>query len=163
VNGSQKIALGALALSIIACLLNGAFWWNTRGTTESVPQQSASWLAGTSQDKFTQIERHLRGLDQAMAEVGYRYGERLGAGKERKWDYARYQTEKIELALRLALERHLKRAPSAQPFLKEALPAVTQAIDSKDAERLDVALNQFHNSCVECHRSENVLYFRGFI
>ena len=162
-NGSRKIAIGSLALSIIACLLTGAVWWSTRKTAESESQQNTGWLAGSYQEKFTQVERHLRGLDQAMAEIGYRYGELIVAGKERNWDYARYQAEKIDLALRLALERRLKRAQSAQPFLNEALPAVIQAIESKDAGRLDGALDQLHSSCVECHRSENVLYFRDAV
>ncbi|MCI0487704.1 MAG: hypothetical protein L0229_14015 [Blastocatellia bacterium] len=162
-NGSHKIAVGSLTLSIIACLLAGAVWWTTRKTVESTPRQNAGWLAGTSQEKFAQVERHLRGLDQAMAEIGYRYGELLVAGKERNWDYARYQTEKIDLALRLALERRPKRAQSAQPFLNESLPAVIQAIESRDDGRLDGALDQLHNSCVECHRSENVLYFRDAV
>ena len=42
-----------------------------------------------------QIEKHLRGLDVAMTEIGYRYGELHVAARERNWDYAKYQTEKI--------------------------------------------------------------------
>src|SRR5688572_2717458 len=112
-KGLKNIAVIALALSIIACLLTGAIWWNTRRSGKSESQQNATWLQGTPSEKFTQVERHLRGLDQAMAEIGYRYGELLVAGKERNWAYAKYQTEKMDLALRLALERRPKRAPSA--------------------------------------------------
>jgi len=98
-----------------------------------------------------------------MAEIGYRYGELLTAGCERNWDYAKYQTEKIDLSLKLALERRPKRAPSSQPFLNEDLPAVLQAIQSKDGQQLDEAWERLHNSCVACHRAENVLYFRDSV
>jgi hypothetical protein len=118
------------------------------------------WLKGTPDEKFAQIERHLRGLDQAMAEIGFRYGELLIAGKTRNWEYAQYQTEKIELALRLAIERRPKRAKSSEPFLKESLPEVMGAIKAKDANKLDVSLDTLHTGCVECHKAEKVLYFK---
>lgn len=51
-----------------------------------------------------------------MVEVGYRFTELYFAGKEHNWDYAKYQAEKIEVALRLGLERRPKRAQSAQFF-----------------------------------------------
>ncbi|MGD9563116.1 MAG: hypothetical protein AB7F88_08825 [Pyrinomonadaceae bacterium] len=119
-----------------------------------------SWLKGTTDEKLAQVETHLRGLDVAMAEIGYRYGELHHATKERNWEYAKYQTEKIDLALRLALERRPKRAASSQDFLNKDLPAVVQAIKSQDATVMDKAMEQLHNSCVACHRAENVLHFR---
>ncbi len=98
-----------------------------------------------------------------MAEIGYRYGELLIAGKERNWEYAQYQTEKIDLSLRLALERRPKRAKSSQPFLNEDLPRMLEAIKKRDAEQLDSALIRLHASCVECHKAENVLYFKDAV
>jgi hypothetical protein len=128
-----------------------------------VPSPSPDWLTGSTEERFLKVERQLRGLDQAMAEIGYRYGELLISGRERNWDYAKYQAEKIDLSLKLALERRPKRAPSSQPFLNEDLRAVLQAIQSKDEPELDRALERLHNSCVACHRAENVLYFRDAV
>lgn len=122
-----------------------------------------SWLKGTTDEKLAQVEKHLRGLDVAMAEIGYRYGELHHATKERNWDYAKYQTEKIDLALRLALERRPKRASSSQDFLNKDLPAVVQAIKNQDATGMDKAMEQLHNSCVACHRAENVVHFRSTV
>lgn len=100
--------------------------------TQSAPvQASDSWLKGTTDEKFAQIEKHFRGLDVTMAEIGYRYGELHHAAKERNWEYAKYQIEKIDLSLRLALERRPKRAASSQAFLNEGLPAVDRAIKSR--------------------------------
>jgi hypothetical protein len=83
--GAAGFALGLLA------------WWNTltpasRLVVAADPQASpnAGWLKGTADEKFLAVERHLRGLDVAMAEIGYRYGELLRAGKTRNWEYAQY-------------------------------------------------------------------------
>jgi hypothetical protein len=127
---------------------------------ESKPQPAVPWLVGTTDEKFAQIERHLRGLDVAMAEIGYRYGELLIAAKGRNWEYALYQAEKIDLSLRLALERRPKRAKSSQPFLAEDLPRVLTAVKKRDGEQLDQAMIRLHDGCVQCHKSENVLHFK---
>jgi len=128
----------------------------------SQPSMASSdrWLTGTPEENFARIEKHLRGLDAAMAEIGYRYGELLDAAQTRNWDYAQYQTEKIDLSLRLAIERRPKRAKSSQPFLETDLPLVLKAIKDKDEQGLDKAMTALHGSCIQCHKSENVLYFR---
>jgi hypothetical protein len=118
------------------------------------------WLKGTPDEKLAQVERHLRGLDVSMAEIGYRYGELLAAGRTRNWDYAQYQTEKIDLTLRLAVERRPKRAKSSEAFLSESLPPVLEAIKSRNGVQLDAALDRLHAGCVQCHKAENVLYFK---
>lgn len=128
--------------------------------TEPNTASADHWLTGTDDEKFALIEKHFRGLDQAMAEIGYRYGELLTAAQSRNWDYAQYQTEKIDLSLRLAIERRPKRVKSSQPFLNTALPRVLEAVKSKDGAKLDEALTLLHGSCIECHKSENVLHFR---
>jgi hypothetical protein len=122
------------------------------------PAPAEPWLKGSADERFVQAERHLRGLDVAMFEIGYRYDELLSAGKTRNWDYAQYQTEKIDLSLRLAIERRPKRAKSAKPFLDQCVAEVLQAIKTKDGPTLDAALDKLRIGCIECHRAENVLY-----
>jgi hypothetical protein len=178
---TRRLALAALVLGLAACVMAGASWREARrnlaatggsalrqtGETSqtslgAAPAASPEWLNGTTDERFGRVERHLRGMDQAMAEIGYRYGELLVAGRERNWDYAKYQAEKIDLSLRLALERRPKRAQSSQAFLND-LPAVVRAIQNQNGQQLDSAMERLHNSCVACHRSENVLYFRGAV
>ena len=130
------------------------------GPEVSSGSEHSSWLTGSAAERFATIERQLRGLDQAMAEIGYRYGELVVAAHERNWDYAVYQTEKIDLALRLALERRPARAASAMPFLEKSLPAVAAAIGSRDGATLDGALAALEAGCVQCHRAEDVLFFK---
>ena len=44
-----------------------------------------------------------------MAEISYRFTELYFAGQDGNWDHVKYHSEKIDLALRLALERRPKR------------------------------------------------------
>jgi hypothetical protein len=132
----------------------------TQAGPDAKPQPPTPWLVGTSDEKFAQIERHLRGLDVSMAEIGYRYGELLIAAKGRNWEYALYQAEKMDLSLRLALERRPKRAKSSKPFLDEDLARVLTAVKKRDGNDLDTAMSRLHEGCVQCHRNENVLHFK---
>lgn len=118
-----------------------------------------TWLKGEADDQMVAVEKHLRGLDVAMIETGYRFGELYWAGQDRNWDYAKYQADKVRLALELALERRPKRAASAQPFLKEDLPDLVAAIEAKDPARYQVALERVRTACAKCHVAESVPFF----
>jgi len=164
----RRFLIGMLLLSFVAGGLTvGGIVLLAHGSPSPVsvapvepPQAPAAWLKGTADEKFAQIERHLRGLDVAMAEIGYRYGELLHAGEGRNWEYAQYQAEKIDLALRLAIERRPKRAKSSEQFLAESLPEVLKAVKARNGKILDGALDKLHAGCVQCHKAENVLYFK---
>jgi hypothetical protein len=118
-----------------------------------------TWLKGGTGDQMSAVEKQLRGLDIAMVEIGYRFGELYWAGQDRNWDYAKYQADKVRLALELALERRPKRAASAQPFLEEDLPAVVVAIEAKDSDRYQLALERLRTACAKCHVAESVPFF----
>jgi hypothetical protein len=151
----QRSAAACLAFSV---LLHGACTNGGRGAP--APEiASTTWLKGDTGDQMMAIEKQLRGLDVAMVEIGYRFGELYWAGQDRNWDYARYQADKVKLALELALERRPKRAASARPFLTEDLPAVVAAIDAKDAGRYRDALERLRTSCAKCHVAESVPFF----
>jgi hypothetical protein len=119
----------------------------------------AGWLKGTTGEQLHSVEAQLRGLDVAMVEIGYRFGELYFAGRDRNWDYAKYQADKVRLALELALERRPKRAASAQPFLTQDLPALVQAIEAKDFERYQGAMDRLRTACMKCHVAESVPFF----
>lgn len=128
---------------------------------ESGPPGGAApgWLKGTTEEQIRSVEAQLRGLDVAMVEIGYRFGELYFAGQDRNWDYAKYQADKVRLALELALDRRPKRAASAQPFLQDDLPALARAIEAKDADRYQAAMDQLRTGCMKCHLAESVPYF----
>jgi hypothetical protein len=114
---------------------------------------------GTTDQRLRAVEAQLRGLDVAMVEIGYRFGELHFAGHDRNWDYAKCQADKLRLALELALERRPKRAAAARRFLDEDLPALLRAIEAKDAGGYPAALERLRAGCMRCHVVESVPFF----
>jgi len=147
-----------LLIAVTLFLAGLAAGWALRSTAQQ-PTTQESWLSGTSDEKFTTVERHLRGLDQTMAEVGYRFTELYWAGKDRNWAYARYQLDKIELTLKLGVERRPKRAASASPFLAEEIPAMRQAIEREEGTAFQDGITRLRSACMRCHVQENVQWF----
>jgi hypothetical protein len=117
------------------------------------------WLQGTTDERFQQVERQLRGFDKTMVEVGYRFTELYFAGQDQNWDYAKYQIEKLETALHLGLERRPKRAASAQSFLTESLPAMLAVVKKANRELFQVEIERLRSACMNCHVLEEVPYF----
>jgi hypothetical protein len=117
------------------------------------------WLRGNSHERWTAVERHLRGLDVAMMEIGYRYQELYWAGVDSNWEYADYQVKKIDLALENALERRPKRRASTGPEFVPALGEVKQAIVLKDLAEFEDAFEGMSAACNSCHAAEGVASF----
>ncbi len=92
------VSVAAMLIAVIASVLAAVSLWQSnriRHSPDAAVTRPSEWLTGTTEERFLKIERQLRGLDQAMAEIGYRYGELLIAGRARDWSYAGYQAEKI--------------------------------------------------------------------
>ena len=127
------------------------------------PAEPHNWLAEDRSTQRVELQRHLRGLDVAMVEIGYRFNELYWAGRDRNWPYAKYQIEKVELAMKLALERRPKRAASSKPFLDETIPLVKRAIEQAaatgDQKVYDDAMGRLRTDCMKCHVEEDVPHF----
>lgn len=121
-----------------------------------VPSKGAAWLlAGTADERFARVAKHLRGFDVAMVETGYRYGELYWAGQDENWDYAKYQLEKIRTAVANGVERRPKRARSALA-LEMALVNVEEAITRRDAPLFRTRFDALTSTCNTCHEQERV-------
>ncbi|WMJ73712.1 hypothetical protein RCC89_11130 [Cytophagaceae bacterium ABcell3] len=118
--------------------------------------QSTAWLSGTEEEKFVQIENHLRGFDVAMAETGYRYTELYWAGKDLNWEYADYQAGKIERTIELAMERRPRRANTAEAFLSTSLEEVKEAIAQEDSAVFAESFQSLTQGCNNCHSMEGM-------
>jgi hypothetical protein len=130
----------------------------SRSIVEEHPPQG-SWLQGTTDERFQQVERQLRGFDKTMVEVGYRFTELYFAGQDQNWDYAQYQVEKLETALRFGLERRPKRAASAQSFLAKSLPEMQEVVEKADSNLFQAEIERLRSACMNCHVIEEVPYF----
>lgn len=118
-----------------------------------------SWITGDTDQKFAKVAKHLRGLDVAMVEIGYRYGELSWAGRDQNWPFAAYQLDKISLALSQAVERRPKRAASAA-MLDPALQAVKRAVGAKDSAGFQTAFETLTQTCNTCHATEQVPFMK---
>src|SRR5688572_19353742 len=95
---SNRSAVVALAIASLALLLAAGAWWEARTGGPGRAASGGAWLLASPGERNAQVERHFRGLDVAMMEVGYRFAELYFAGMDGNWPYAKYQAEKIDLA-----------------------------------------------------------------
>ena len=121
--------------------------------------ENATWIQGDSSARWTTVARHLRGLDVAMVEIGYRYQELYWAGEDSNWEYADYQLKKINLALENALERRPKRRASSQALFLPSSKELEQAIALKERPRFDKGFSAMTAACNVCHVAENIASF----
>jgi hypothetical protein len=167
----------ALLVALLAFGMFGiggwSIWWNRADSQEVHDAETSptnrpatearsspgNWLRGTTDERFQQVERQLRGFDKTMVEVGYRFTELYFAGQDQNWEYAKYQLEKLETALRLGFERRPKRAASGQSFLREALPAMQEVVEKADSELFRAEIERLRSACMNCHVLEEVPYF----
>jgi hypothetical protein len=142
----------ARALSCVVALLVGGCRPEATGSRDG-------WLARHPDQRVAQLERQLRGFDVAMLETGHRYVELYWAGADANWEAARYQVEKIRLAIENGLERRPKRTASARLFLEGPLAAMEQAISAEDAGRFETGFVELTAACNTCHAMEGVAHF----
>ncbi len=143
---SKPFILFILAAVILSC-------------KEKSEYTQGDWIIGTEQEKLETTERHFRGFDLAMMEVGHRYQELYWAGLDANWVYAGYQIDKIELAIQNGLEKRPLRTASAQHFMETAIPEMKKTIDRQDTEIFRRGFQIFTVQCNACHAKENVPHF----
>jgi len=118
--------------------------------------EKLNWLSSDKDSAYVQIEKHFRGFDMAMKEVGYRYNELYFAGTDENWGFAQYHLEKIKIAIDNGLERRPKRATSAKGFLEYSIPSLMKKIQGKNREAFVKEFEVFRQSCNACHVNEKV-------
>lgn len=121
------------------------------------PDGTAWIFPGDDDARLERIARQLRGLDVAMVEVGYRYGELTWAARDGNFGYARYQVAKIRTSITNALERRPRRAASAAAF-EAPLAEVERAVEARDGAALDASLVGLTAACNTCHVAEDVAF-----
>jgi hypothetical protein len=146
----MKIETAWFALVLAVCVATGC-----RHNTSS----KNSWIEGDSNERWAAMARHLRGLDVAMVEIGYRYGELYWAGADANWEYADYQLTKMSLTLENALVRRPKRRRSAEELFVPSLDKMKGAIAGKERRGFDEAFAGLTVACNSCHAAEGVKSF----
>lgn len=131
--------------------------------TIKLPAQKApvsnNWLqdADSDADRFKKLEIYLRGFDQPMMEVGERYQRTYDAIKDKNWELANYQWDKIKLAINTGLMKRPKRTQNAEGmFLDGVWKQMDDAIKSKDYSRMQEQFMVARQTCMACHIAEKV-------
>lgn len=151
----MPLALATRREALALLLAGGLLAAGCGGSSAAGP----AWLAAEPEEQRVQLERHLRGLDVAMTETGYRYGELYWAGRDGNWRAAAYHVDKIRLAIENGLERRPQRAASARPFLEGPLAAVGAAVAARDPRRFAARFDDLTRGCNDCHALEKVPFF----
>lgn len=126
---------------------------------EAYQPVQGQWIKGTEKEKLNTIETQFRGFDKAMVEVGYRYQELYWAGQDENWEYANYQLQKINKAIKLGLQRRPRRTASAENFLTYVIPEVKKSIQQKDAKLFNENFKMMRTNCTACHAAEKIPSF----
>jgi hypothetical protein len=117
----------------------------------------AAWLSGSVDERFQAVGDQFGGFSQTMLEVGLRYADLYWAIEDGNRDYARYQAEKIGDALaRGAVRRPGREASSRALFLDGPLPALLQALDDGEDERMRASFTSLTDACNRCHVAEQM-------
>ncbi len=94
-----------------------------------------------------------------MIEMGERYKNLYWAAKLGQWEFAGYQAEEMEeLIDKLKITRP-ELAKTANEFLKNSYPHVSQVVRLRDWEKFSVMFDELRNECMACHSKNE----HGFI
>lgn len=134
-------------------------------TPETTPitgsgEGGSAWLSGSVDERFQAIGDQFGGFSQTMLEVGLRYTDLYWAIEDGNWEYARYQAEKIGDAIERGTVRRPGRETSSRAlFLDDPLPALIEAIDSGEDDRIRASFTSLTDACNRCHVAEQM----GFV
>ena len=146
----MQTATACFALVLCMCVATGC-------RHDTLAQNA--WIQGDSDERWTTMVKQLRGLDVAMVEIGYRYGELSWAGADANWVYADYQLTKMRLALEDALVRRPKRRPSAEELFLPSLDEMRRAVNAKERRGFEEAFAELTSACNSCHVAEGTPSF----
>jgi uncharacterized protein (UPF0210 family) len=119
----------------------------------------SNWLLETkgSEQKFRAVQKQLRGFDLAMVEVGYRFNSFYFAIKDKNYDLAHYQLDKIKKAIENGIQRRPKREENSKAmFLDTQYKNMKEVLDKKNEKQIWKEYENTKKICNACHAAENV-------
>ncbi len=119
----------------------------------------SNWLLETnnSEEKFKAIQKQFRGFDLAMVEVGYRFNTLYFALKDKNYDLAHYQLDKIKKSIENGIQRRPKRKENSKiMFLDGQYKIMKEALNKKDEKHIWQEYENTKKLCNACHSAERV-------
>jgi len=124
---------------------------------------TSNWLLETKTDaqKFKAIQKQFRGFDLAMVEVGYRFNSFYFAIKDKNYDLANYQWDKIKKTITNGTHRRPKRKTNSEVmFLNTQYKTMKRALNKKNDKLIWQEYSQVKQSCNACHAAEKVPFIK---
>lgn len=107
---------------------------------------------GSDKEKLDNVVRVIPGASNLMLQMGERYKNLYWAGKQGKWEFAKYQVEEMEELIKTLLITRPKRAATARDFLKSGFIKFEKAFETKDTGAFFGAFEHMRQECMTCHR-----------
>jgi cytochrome c553 len=121
---------------------------------------SNDWLMDAPNDaeRFKLLQRYLRGFDQPMWEVGYRWESVHDALSRDNFEAAVYHWEKIRTTIQNGyLKRPARRANAEAIFINSGVyDQVKQSFETKDSAKAWAAFTTARTACMSCHEAEKM-------
>ncbi len=121
---------------------------------------SNDWLLEAPNDveRFKLLQRYLRGFDQPMWEVGYRWESVHDALTRNNFEAAVYHWEKIRTTIENGfLKRPARRANAEAIFINSGVyEQVKKGFESKDRKQAWAAFTAARTACMSCHDAEKM-------
>ena len=143
----------ALALSVVAVLLAGAAFWETRSI--------ASLAENAAADPGSEaLAGYVPGLGEIMTAVQMRHAKLGVAGQRGNWPLADYELDELDEGLIDALTLHPTHKDIKQPltdsipaFMKTPIDTLRAAVKAKDAAKFMAAYDELTAGCNGCHQA----------
>ncbi len=123
----------------------------------------SEWLLDTKSDtqKFKKIQKQFRGFDLAMVEVGYRFNSFYFALKDKNYDLANYQWDKIKKSIENGIQRRPKRTQNTKAiFLDTYYDQMKEVLATKDEKKIWTKYENTKRVCNACHSAEKVPFIK---
>ncbi len=121
-------------------------------TTVPIVDAAQDWRSTASTvKKVDKLVAVMPATGNIMIEMGERYKNLYWAAKLGQWEFANYQAEEMEeLIDKLKITRP-ELAKTANEFLKNSYPHVSQVVRLRDWEKFSVMFEELRNECMACH------------
>lgn len=123
----------------------------------------SNWLLETkgNEQKFKVIQKQLRGFDLAMVEVGYRFNSFYFAIKDKNYDLAHYQLDKIKKTIENGIQRRPKRKNNSETmFLDTQYKSMKEVLTKKNEKHIWQEYEKTKQICNACHIAERVPFIK---
>ena len=123
------------------------------------------WLLEAPDDteRFRRLQQYLRGFDQPMWEVGYRWQGVHDALNRDNYDLAIYHWDKIKTTIEMGyLKRPARRANADAILINSGVHAAVKAgFETRDRAKAWAAFTTARTACMSCHDAEKMPFMNN--